>query len=131
MSSASLLPRGYFDKLYYLYQLDATRTFNASIQLKLEGESPPGTAEHQTTQSADDQDIPINNTFTQSFIIDAHGPEGYEAFVDIKIYSSAQNPLIVSLGKKLYDTKNMCGLSITDRKSSPVSTAHTPVRIYP
>lgn len=106
----------YRQKLYHLYELDASHTVNASVQFKLDG----GVAPKQYAR---------DNASTRSFFIDARGPEGYEAFVDVKIYSSVSQPLIVSLGKRFYDTGNVGHLSITDRMGLPVSTADTPVGV--
>lgn len=116
------------DQQYYLYQLDATLTLDASVQFKLDGRSWLGEA-GATIHHGNKKD-PRDDTSTRSFFIDARGPEGYEAFVDIKIRSSIPKPMIISLGKKFYDTENIGHLAITDRMGFPVSTADTPVRIH-
>jgi len=129
MSTDVVLRHPYSDEQYYLYQLDATLTLDASLQFKLDG----STWLDENVNTPVPQDLPQdprNDTSTRSFVIDASGLEGYEAFVDIKIHSSVPKPLIISLGKRFHDTENMGHLSVRDRNGLQVSTADTPVRIH-
>jgi hypothetical protein len=128
MFTDSVLQHPYSDEQYYLYQLDATLTLDASIQFKLDGSS--WLDENSNISIPQELPDPRNDTSTRSFVVDAGGLEGYEAFVDIKIHSSVPKPLIISLGKRFHDTENMGHLSIRDRNGLQVSTADTPVRIH-